>query len=103
MKYDRICWTAVLSRGVFALMLGGSLVPLCSKCLDACMRANFVLKSLKMGSKLCADCLRTDGPAQMGGRSAIPCENRLETWLSLVGIKIEGRTVLLCWADGLLV
>ena len=32
---------AVLSRGVFALVLDGSLVPFCSKCLDACMRANF--------------------------------------------------------------
>ena len=30
----------MLSRGVFALLLDGFLVPFCSKCIDACMRAN---------------------------------------------------------------
>ena len=53
MKYDRICW--IDSRTIKwgrVLVLDGSLVPFCSKCLDACMRANDVLKSLKKRSKV---------------------------------------------------
>ena len=42
---------AILSRGVFALVLDGSLVPFFSKCLDACMRANFVFEKFEKGIK----------------------------------------------------
>ena len=45
MKSDRICWidSRTIKRGR-VLVLDESLVPFCSKCLDACMRANDVLK-----------------------------------------------------------
>ena len=45
MKSDRICWidSRAIKRGR-VLVLDGSLVPFFSKCLDACMRANDVLK-----------------------------------------------------------
>ena len=52
-------------------MLDGSLVPFCSKYLDACMRANDVPKRFEKEFKTCADCLRADSPAQRGGQSAI--------------------------------
>ena len=45
MKNDRIGWidSHTIKRGR-VLVLDVSLVPFCSKCLDACMRANDVLK-----------------------------------------------------------
>ena len=52
MKSDRICWidSRTIKRGR-VLVLDGALVPFCSKYLDACMRANDVLKSLKKDQK----------------------------------------------------
>jgi len=49
MKSDRICWidSRTIKRGC-VLMLDGSLVPFCSKCLVACMRANGVLKRFEI-------------------------------------------------------
>jgi hypothetical protein len=46
MKSDRICWidSHTIKRG-HVLMLDG--VPLCSKCLDACMRANNALSGFE--------------------------------------------------------
>jgi hypothetical protein len=46
MKNDRICWidSRTIKRG-HVLVLDGSLVPFCSKCLGACMRANDALSS----------------------------------------------------------
>ena len=48
MKNDRIGWidSHTIKRGR-VLVLDGSLVSFCSKCLDACMRANDVFKDLK--------------------------------------------------------
>ena len=45
MKNDQICWidSRTIKRGR-VLVLDGSLMPFCSKCLDTCMRANDVLK-----------------------------------------------------------
>ena len=56
MKNDRVCWidSRTIKRG-HVLVLDGSLVPFCSKYLDACMRANDVLKNLKNGTSLSAD------------------------------------------------
>ena len=56
MKSDRIYWidSRTIKRGR-VLVLDGSLVLFCSKCLDACMRANDVLKGLKTDSKTCVD------------------------------------------------
>ena len=56
MKSDRICWigSRTIKRGC-VLMLDGSLVPFCSKCLVACMRANVVLKRFKKRLSLRAD------------------------------------------------
>ena len=53
MKNDRVCWidSPNIKRG-HVLLLDGSLVPFCSKCLDVCMRANVVLKKLKNRSKV---------------------------------------------------
>ena len=75
MKSDRVCWidSSTIKRGR-VLMLDGSLVPFCSKCLDACMRANDVSKRFEKAFKTCADCLRPDSPAQRGGQSAILIE-----------------------------
>ena len=58
MKSDQICWidSRTIKRGR-VLVLDGSLVPFCSKCLDAYMRTNDVLKRLKIVSKMSADCL----------------------------------------------
>ena len=52
MKIDRIYWidSRTIKKGR-VLVLDGSLVLFCSKCLDACMRANGVLKSLKKVQK----------------------------------------------------
>ena len=52
MKNDRICWIVshTIKRGR-VLVLDGSLVPFCSKCLDACMRVNDVLKKLEKNLK----------------------------------------------------
>ena len=71
MKSDRICWidSRTIKRGC-VLMLDGSLVPFCSKCLDACIRANDILKNLKNGTSLSADCLSADSPLLGCGRSA---------------------------------
>ena len=48
MKSDRTCWivSRTIKRG-HVLVLDGSLVPFCSKCLDACMRANDFLKKFE--------------------------------------------------------
>jgi hypothetical protein len=48
MKSDRICWidSRTIKRG-HVLMLDGSLVPFCSKCLGAWMRANDALSSFE--------------------------------------------------------
>jgi hypothetical protein len=48
MKSDRICWidSRTIKRG-HVLVLDGSLVPFCSKCLDACMRANNALSGFE--------------------------------------------------------
>jgi hypothetical protein len=48
MKSDQICWidSRTIKRG-HVLMLDGSLVPFCSKCLDACMRANNALSGFE--------------------------------------------------------
>ena len=50
MKSDRICWidSRTIKRGR-VLVLDGSVVPFCSKYLDACMRANDVLKKFEKG------------------------------------------------------
>ena len=76
MKNDRICWidSRTIKRGR-VLVLDGSLVPFCSKFLDACMRANDVLKSLKKGTSLSGDCLSADSPPLGCGRSAIQFKN----------------------------
>ena len=69
MKNDRIYWidSRTIQRGR-VLVFDGSLVPFCSKCLDACMRTNDVLKSLKIVSKMSADCLvRTVRPKGADG------------------------------------
>ena len=44
MKSDRICWidSRTIKRGC-VIVLDGSLVLFCSKCLGACMRANDAL------------------------------------------------------------
>ena len=75
MKSDRVCWidSRTIKRGL-VLVLDGSLVPFCSKCLDTCMRANDVSKRFENAFKTCADCLRADSPAQKGGQSAIQFE-----------------------------
>ena len=53
MKNDRICWidSHTIKRGR-VLVLDGSLVPFCSKCLDACMRANIVLRKFEKDLKV---------------------------------------------------
>ena len=53
MKNDRICW--IDSRNIKwgrVLVLDGSLVPFCLKCLDACMRANNIFEKFEKGSKV---------------------------------------------------
>ena len=52
MKSDRICWidSRTIKRGC-VLVLDGSLVPFFSKYLDACMRANDVLKKFEKDLK----------------------------------------------------
>ena len=63
MKSDRTCWidSRTIKRGR-VLVFDGSLMPFCSKYLDACMRANDVLKDLKKGTSLSADCPSADSP-----------------------------------------
>ena len=53
MKSDRICWidSRTIKRGR-VLVLDGSLVPFWSKCLDACLRANVVLKKFEKDLKV---------------------------------------------------
>ena len=53
MKSDQICWidSHTIKRGR-VLMLDRSLVPFYSKCLDACMRANVVLKKFEKDIKV---------------------------------------------------
>ena len=48
MKSDRICWidSHTIKRGC-VLVLDGALVPFCSKCLGACMRAKDDLTSFE--------------------------------------------------------
>ena len=52
MKSDRICWidSRTIKRGR-VLVVDGSLIPFCSKCLDACIRANDVLKKFEKDLK----------------------------------------------------
>ena len=52
MKSDRVYWIdrRTIKRGR-VLVLDGSLVPFCSKCLDACMRVNDVLKKFEKNLK----------------------------------------------------
>ena len=71
MKNDRICWidSRTIKRGR-VLVLDGSLVPFCSKFLDACMRANDILKDLKKGTSLSVDCPSANSPPLGRGRSA---------------------------------
>jgi len=87
MRNDRICWidSRTIKRGR-VLVLDGALVPFCSKYLDACMRANDVLKRLKKGTKLSADCLSADSPLLVRGRSATHFENVPERLLVSGGI-----------------
>ena len=101
MKNDLVCWidSRTIKRGR-VLMLDGSLVPFCSICLDACMRANGIFKSLKRIKSLRADCLRADSPPLGCGRSAIHFENDQRHVLSLVGKLNDGRTVRSRRADG---
>ena len=56
MKNDRIYRidSCTIKRGR-VLVLDESLVPFCSKYLDACMRANDVSKSFENRFKTCAD------------------------------------------------
>ena len=53
MKSDRVCWidSRTIKRGR-VLVLDGSLVPFWSKCLDACLRANVVLKKFEKDLKV---------------------------------------------------
>ena len=76
MKNDRICWidSRTIKRSRI-LVLDGFLVPFCSKCLDACMRANDVLKRLKKETSLSVVCLSADSPPLGHGRSAAHFEN----------------------------
>ena len=68
------------------LVLDGSLGPFCSKCLDACMRANGILKNLKKRTSLSAGCLSADSPPLGCGRSAIQFENVPESLFALGGL-----------------
>ena len=101
MRNDRICWidSRTIKRGR-VLVLDGALVPFCSKYLDACMRANDVLKRLKKGTKLSADCLSADSPLLVrdGPPHTLKMYQR-DCW-SLVGSIFIGRTVRPRWADG---
>ena len=87
MKSDRICWidSRTIKRGR-VLALDGSLVSLCSKCLDACKKAKDVLKNLKNGTSLSADCLSADSPPLGRGRSATHFGFVPERLLPLVGV-----------------
>ena len=87
MRNDWICWidSRTIKKGR-VLVLDGSLVPLCSKCLDACMRSNDVLKKIEKGTKLCADYLNADSPLLVRGRSATHFENVPERLLVSGGI-----------------
>jgi hypothetical protein len=101
MKSDRICWidSRTIKRG-HVLVLDGSLVPFCSKCLGACMRANDALSSFEKEQvrELTAQArtvrsIRADGPLHARGRSATVTEG-------LVEISCGWRTVRPTWADG---
>ena len=87
MKNDRIYWidSRTIKRGR-VLVLDGSLVPFFSKCLDACMRANDVLKRLKKETSLSVVCLSADSPPLGHGRSAAHFENVPERLLVSGGI-----------------
>ena len=80
MKSDRICWidSHTIKRGR-VLVLDGSLVPFCSKCLGACMRANDVLKRFEKITSLRADCTSADSPLP-GERTVRAC-TREHVWL----------------------
>ena len=87
MKSDRICWidSRTIKKGR-VLVLDGSLVSFCSKCLDACMRANDILKNLKKWTSLSADCLSADSPP-------LTLKTYQRGCLALVRVKIGWRTV----------
>ena len=78
MKSDRICWidSRTIKRGR-VLVLDGSLVPFCSKCLDACTTANDILKKFEKG-------LRFESLLTKCGQSAVHLKNVPETMLSLL-------------------
>ena len=59
----------VLSRGVLAPLLDGSLVPFCSNIIVACMRANIGLRVWQLVLNCLADYLTVDGPAKVSGWS----------------------------------
>ena len=106
-------------------MLDGSLVPFCSKCLVACMRANDILKSFEIRLSSRADWVTADSPHHRGGQSAPVPESLQCLWwargrsgpgertvrhytsivyqkgcLSGVRFKVERRTVRPWGADG---
>jgi hypothetical protein len=126
MKNDRICWidSRTIKRG-HVLVLDGSLVPFCSKCLGACMRANNALSGFEKEQvrELTAQVrtvrnMRTDGPLPLqkvwwnshvtGGRSSpLGRTVRLSNFsCSRKGVLLTGlcsalRTVRRCGADSL--
>ena len=94
MKSDRICWidSRTIKRGC-VLILDGSLVPFCSKCLVACMRSNGVLKSFEIRLSLRADWVTADSPHHRGGQSAPVPESLQWLWWAGGQSAPEGRTV----------
>ena len=80
MKSDRICWidSRTIKRGC-VLVLDGSLVPFCSKCLGACMRANDALTRFEKRTSLRADCTSADSP--LHGARTVRTRTREHVWL----------------------
>ena len=80
MKSDRICWidNRTIKRGR-VLVLDGSLVPFCSKCLGACMRANDALTRFEKKTSLRADCTSADNPPP--GARTVRNRSREHVWL----------------------
>ena len=91
MKSGRICWidSRTIKRGR-VLVLDGSLVPFCSKCIDACMRANDVLRKFEKRSKVC-ELTAQVRTFRLRGADGPPLYQR--ACLALVGVKIGWRTV----------
>ena len=101
MKNDRIYWidSRTIKRSC-VLMFDGSLVPFCSKCLDACMRANDVLKKIEKKSSLRADCTSADCPPLWRGRSAPVPESLLNSSGNLIGWRTIRRSNSNCTREG---